>query len=143
MAFGTHVCPHKRKKWFSGSYLNDEFFVAVLTLQGPDTPIGHDQRFITLATYCKVKIYRIRYIFSAMPFRGSWTSRCQNCHQNFTIEIKAGERLADFARRYMCPNCHRSPEDVLRRKDGWHEIIDFHANIKSLIFRLVGRHFDN
>ncbi|HTM07804.1 MAG TPA: hypothetical protein VL754_05395 [Verrucomicrobiae bacterium] len=69
-----------------------------------------------------------------MPDRGIWTLRCQACQQDFTLELKPGQRLIDYARAYVCPHCRKQPEEVYgdQALDEWHHVIGFQAKTPSI-----------
>src|SRR6185369_8333776 len=77
------------------------------------------------------KLYRIRYIFPAMPFRGIWTLQCQICHKDFTIAVKPGEQLVEFAKSYPCPSCKQKPDEHASSDAAistWHRVLNFHSS---------------
>jgi len=60
---------------------------------------------------------------------GLWTLRCQNCGETFTIELKAGQQIVQFARSYICSNCKTKPNDALSTQAStWHRVIGFHCS---------------
>jgi hypothetical protein len=65
-----------------------------------------------------------------MPFRGVWTLRCQGCGKDFSLELKPGDQLVDFARAHACPHCKKSPDEHRRTDQAletWHHVIEFHS----------------
>ena|ERR1044071_9322788 len=73
------------------------------------------------------------YIFRIMPFTGIWTLRCQGCKCEFSLELKPGDQLAEFARSYSCPHCNKSPEAHTpsdKALDTWHHVIGFRTTKK-------------
>jgi len=52
-----------------------------------------------------------------------WTLRCQRCQQHFTLEVRPGEHLVDFAKGYACPHCKIRPNE--KALGAWHDVIDF------------------
>jgi hypothetical protein len=58
-----------------------------------------------------------------MRSRGIWTLRCQRCRRDFTLEIRPGEHLVDFAKGHTCPHCKIRPNE--RALGVWHDVVDF------------------
>lgn len=74
-------------------------------------------------------VYPDRVYVCAMPDRGFWTLRCQNCQKDFTIELKPGEHLIDYVRSTPCPHCQKRPDETAaaRALGAWHRVIDYRA----------------
>ncbi|HEY1370916.1 MAG TPA: hypothetical protein VGH50_00485 [Candidatus Binatia bacterium] len=60
-----------------------------------------------------------------MPDRGVWTLLCHNCDAEFTVHVQPGERILEFVKSSMCPECHVRPEEALGTGGRWHEIKDY------------------
>ena len=54
--------------------------------------------------------------------RGIWTLRCQKCRETFEVELKAGERIIQYAREAACPHCQNKPDG---ETVPWHHITTF------------------
>jgi hypothetical protein len=68
-----------------------------------------------------------------MPDRGHWTLRCQNCLEDFALELKPGEHLIDYVKSHMCPHCHKRPNESRfdKGRGAWHHVIEFRSRISS------------
>jgi hypothetical protein len=65
-----------------------------------------------------------------MPFRGIWTLRCQGCKSDFTLELKPGDQLVEFAKAHVCPHCKKSPDEHAPSDHAleiWHHVVGFHS----------------
>jgi hypothetical protein len=61
---------------------------------------------------------------------GLWTLRCQSCSEPFTLELKAGEDIVEYAKSHRCPSCQKTPGDAPPGgiyDAGWHRVTGFHS----------------